>query len=413
MSKREMIISFNVSSLALVALVLAQFLFLATCLPDILAQVHHDPMLGNGREALEIIIGGGALLLLQTTKTALPLLLLLRGFICDTLNSLGEKALAGVKFNGFSLDGPDLNLDGFIDELPDITVFHANSNSFKGAFPLKISKIKYLYELDLSNNKYSCEFPYEVLGATKLTFLDLRFNSFYGMVPPQVFMLDVDVLYLNNNNFMQKLPDDLGSTPALYLTLAHNKFTGPIPKTIGQAHKTLTEVLFLDNQLSGCLPCDIGLLNKATVFDASRNLLTGPIPQSFACLAQLQILNLANNQLYGPVPELVCKLPSLGNLSLSYNYFTKVGPECQKLIHKKVLDLTMNCIPGFPAQRSPAQCHAFFSKTRSCPDEGSFSWMPCNAKSRRNSLELSDSITTSTGSKEPSRSYAALHPHRL
>ncbi|KAL0334886.1 UNVERIFIED_CONTAM: hypothetical protein Sradi_4700500 [Sesamum radiatum] len=446
MSKREMIISFNVSSLALVALVLAQFLFLATCLPDILDQVHHDPMLGNGREALEIIIGGGGsppppdyqdcpppppppcppppspyLFESKRIEIVYPVIQKFRqkikydpygitktwigpdicnkykGFICDTLNSLGEKALAGVKFNGFNLDGPDLNLDGFIDELPDITVFHANSNSFK----------------DLSNNKYSCEFPYEVLGATKLTFLDLRFNSFYGMVPPQVFMLDVDVLYLNNNNFMQKLPDDLGSTPALYLTLAHNKFTGPIPKTIGQAHKTLTEVLFLDNQLSGCLPCEIGLLNKATVFDASRNLLTGPIPQSFACLAQLQILNLANNQLYGPVPELVCKLPSLGNLSLSYNYFTKVGPECQKLIHKKVLDLTMNCIPGLPAQRSPAQCHAFFSKTRSCPDEGSFSWMPCNAKSRRNSLELSDSITTSTGSKEPSRSYAALHPHRL
>ncbi|XP_011088225.1 uncharacterized protein At4g06744-like [Sesamum indicum] len=460
MSKRETIISFNVS-LALVVLLLAHLSFLATCLPD---HVHHDPMLGNGREALEIIIGGGGsppapppdyqdcpppppppcppppspypfeskrieivYPVIQKFKQKIKydpygitktwigpdICNKYKGFICDTLIPLGEKALAGVKFNGFNLDGPDLNLDSFIDELPDIMVFHANSNNFKGAFPLKISKIKYLYELDLSNNKYSCEFPYEVLGATKLTFLDLRFNSFYGMLPPQVFMLDVDVLYLNNNNFTQKLPDNLGSTPALYLTLAHNKFTGPIPKTIGQAHKTLTEVLLLDNQLSGCLPCEIGLLEKATVFDASRNLLTGPIPQSFACLAQMQILNLANNQLYGPVPELVCKLANLGNLSLSYNYFTKVGPECRKLINKNVLDLTMNCIPGLPGQRSPAQCHAFFSKARSCPDEGSFSWMPCNANSRRNSLELSDSVSTSTGSKEPSRSYAALHPHRL
>ncbi|KAL2477280.1 Leucine-rich repeat (LRR) family protein [Forsythia ovata] len=94
--------------------------------------------------------------------------------------------------------------------------------------------------------------------------------------------------------------------PQLFtLTLANNKFIGPIPKSIGlgQASKTLIEVLFLNNQLSGCLPCEIGLLGKTRVFDVSRNFLTGPIPQSFACLFKMEILNLANNQFYGPVPE--------------------------------------------------------------------------------------------------------------
>lgn len=271
---------------------------------------------------------------------------------------------------------------------------------------MKISKIKYLYELDLSNNKYSCEFPHEILVSKKLTFLDLRFNSFSGTVPPQVFMQDVDVLWINNNNFMQKVPDSLGSSPARYLTLANNKFTGPIPKSIGQAGKTLIEILLLNNQLSGCLPCEIGLLKKAILFDASRNLLTGPIPQSFACLGQMEILNLANNQLYGPVPELVCKLPNLRNLQLSYNYFSKLGLGCLELIKKNVLDVRMNCIPGLAGQRSPEECHAFFSKAKACTNGGSSSWMPCSVSTRRNALET---VRTTTSG----RSYSALNPHVL
>lgn len=333
------------------------------------------------------------------------------GFICDILNDYGVKALAGVNFNGFNFDGPELNLNSFIEELPDITVFHANSNNFRGSFPLKISKLKYLYEVDLSNNKYSCEFPYQILGATKLTFLDLRFNTFSGLLPPQIFMLDLDVLFINNNNFMQKLPDNLGSTPALYLTLANNKFIGPIPRSIGlgQTSKTLVEVLFLNNQLSGCLPCEIGLLEKARVFDVSRNFLTGPIPQSFACLLKMETLNLANNQFYGSVPELVCELPNLGNLSLSNNYFTEIGPECWKLIQKKVLDLRMNCIPGLPMQRSPSQCHAFLSRPKYCPNQTP---IPCKGFSR-NSLEPSEFDPKSIVPAEPPLSYTVLKPHRL
>ncbi|KAL2460272.1 Leucine-rich repeat (LRR) family protein [Abeliophyllum distichum] len=335
-----------------------------------------------------------------------------KGFVCDILLDYGEKALAGVNFNGFNFDGPELNLNGFIEELPDIIIFHANSNSFTGAFPSKLSELKYLYELDLSNNKYSCDFPYQILCATKLTFLDLRFNTFSGLLPPQVFMLDLDVLFINNNNFMQKLPDNLGSTPALYLTLANNKFIGPIPNSIGlgQASKTLIEVLFLNNQLSGCLPCEIGLLGKTRVFDVSRNFLTGPIPQSFACLFKMEILNLASNQFYGPVPELVCGLPNLGNLSLSNNYFTEIGPECWKLIEKRVLDVSMNCIPGLPMQRSPAQCHAFLSRPKCCPDQSSYTWMPCKGFNR-NSLEPSEFEPKSIAPVEPPLSYTALKPH--
>ncbi|KAL7156846.1 hypothetical protein ABFS83_02G036500 [Erythranthe nasuta] len=427
-------------------LLLAIFLFHATCLNT--NQLAH-PIIANGREALEIIIGGGgsgsygsppapppSYYPFESTRIEIVYPVIqkfkqkitsdpynitntwvgpdicnnYKGFFCDTLlGDYNSVALAGVTFNGFNFDGPDLTLAGFIDELPDIIVFHANSNNFKGSFPTNISKIKYLYELDLSNNKYTCEFPHEILGS-QLTFLDLRYNAFSSVVPPQVFTLDVDVLFINNNNFMQRLPDNLGSTPALYVTLANNRFTGPIPTSIGQAGKTLIEIILLNNGLSGCLSCEIGLLEKATVFDASRNYLTGRIPLSFTCLGMIEILDLADNQLYGHVPELVCELPNLVTLSLSYNYFTGIGPKCLELVEKNVLHLRMNCIPGLPDQRTRAQCHAFFSTAKWCPKSN---WIPCSSGGviRRNSLEssLDTNGTSAVSVKSKSRAYAALN----
>ncbi|KAK4789180.1 hypothetical protein SAY86_020499 [Trapa natans] len=249
-----------------------------------------------------------------------------KGFNCDLTPNQNATALAGVDFNGFLFGGPELVLTGFLDQLPDIAIFHANSNNFTGAIPQGINRLQYLYELDLSNNKYSGEFPTQVIGKG-LTFLDLRFNSFSGTVPPQIFAPgQLDVIFINNNGFhAQSLPESIGLTEARYLTFANNMFTGPIPRSIGLASETLREVLFLNNYLSGCLPAEIGLLGRATVFDAGQNQLTGPIPHSFGCLEKMQVLNLAENQLYGTVPEEVCSLPNLMNLSLSWNYFTQVG----------------------------------------------------------------------------------------
>ena len=337
------------------------------------------------------------------------------GFKCATVPDQKVTALAAADFNGYHFggrDGRDLQLTGFLDQLPDLSVFHANSNNFTGPVPKNISnsRVRYLFELDLSNNKYSGEFPASVLQATNLTFLDIRFNSFSGSVPAEVFTLDLDVLFINNNEFSQQLPHNLGSTPVLYLTLANNKFSGPIPKSIGNA-RNLLEVLFLNNELEGCLPYEIGKLDKAVVFDVGSNKLTGPIPHSFACLKKMEILNLAVNKFYGPVPEMVCDLPRLANLSLSYNYFTQVGPECRKLIKKRILDVKMNCILDLPGQRSAADCAKFFSKKRTCPNERSLSYIPCRKGGYSSSLETSDQQSMAPAAAPIT--YNALKPHKL
>lgn len=327
-----------------------------------------------------------------------------KGFFCDTAPDLNQTAIAGVDFNGYNFAGPELTLSGFLDKLPDIALFHANSNNFTGSVPKSIANLRFLYELDLSNNVFSGEFPSEVYSATNLTFLDLRFNEFSGLLPPQVFQLGLETLFINNNKFIQKLPDNLGSGHFYYLSLANNNLSGSIPSSIGDLKDTLIEILLLNNQLSGCLPCEIGLLGNLTLFDASRNQLTGPIPASFGCLAQIEILNLAQNQLYGPIPESLCMLPNLAQLSLSYNYFTNVGPLCKNLIWRKVIDVRMNCIFGFPDQRSPADCHAFLSKPKCCSDEKLKIWIPCGAHFHSNAQQQPPSSVALP------KSYRALAP---
>ncbi|KAJ3678420.1 hypothetical protein LUZ60_002223 [Juncus effusus] len=300
-----------------------------------------------------------------------------KGFFCDTPpDSPNTPTIASIDFNGFHLAAP--SLDGFINGFPDLALFHANSNNFSGTVPNLLS-LQYFYELDLSNNNLSGPFPVNVIPLTGLTFLDIRFNKFLGNVPSPIFMISYEALFLNNNFFDGQIPDDLGSSPVEYLTFANNRFTGSIPPSICNSSDTLLEVLFLNNQLSGCLPYEIGYLKSITIFDVGGNHLTGPIPLSFGCLSNIQQLNLAQNYLYGKVPEVLCQLAKTGNLvniSLSDNFFTSLGITCWNLLHTNVLDVRGNCIPGLPNQRSLKECAWFFAFPKTCPFVG---YMPCEA----------------------------------
>lgn len=152
---------------------------------------------------------------------------LFKGFFCDVVPDLNITGLSSIDFSGARFGGPFLNFYRFIRNLPDIALFHANSNNFTGVINRNINKLRYLYELDLSNNKFLGGFPGYILGANKLSFVDFRFNTYNGSVPYRLFNIDTDVLFINNNGFTGRIPQaTFGNTPALYITLAGNNFTG-------------------------------------------------------------------------------------------------------------------------------------------------------------------------------------------
>jgi len=336
-----------------------------------------------------------------------------KGIRCATYPKSDELAVAGLDLNGARVTGKNgcvLPISSLLgkNQIPELTFFHVNSNGFAGSVPSDLVTLPFFFELDLSNNKVKGQFPLDAIASDQLVFLDLRFNQLTGPIPYKLFERDLDVIFVNNNHFTECLPQNFGSTRARYLTFANNNLTGPIPKSVGFA-PNLTEVLFLGNQFDGCLPPEIGNLKKAVVFDVSKNSLTGPIPLSFGCLKSIQYLNLAHNNFYGCVPDNVCQISSLrnnGNLSLADNYFNEVGPSCWSLIKSKVLDVSKNCIPGLPNQRSPNECYKFYKTKKTCPNPSSFYYVPCKSHWGKPTSETT--VPTSTPV-----TYKALKPHRL
>lgn len=166
----------------------------------------------------------------------------------------------------------------------------------------------------------------------------------------------------------------MGSTSALYLGIANNKLTGPIPPSIGQAQ--FVEIHLFNNQLTGSLPPEIGSLKNLTFLEVGQNKLTGPIPNSFRCLKKIVTLNLGSNSFYGTIPDDFCKIETLETLYFADNFFTGVGPKCRKLIDKKVLNVDSNCIFELPNQKAKAECEKFMSQPMK-EEPRMLSYIPC------------------------------------
>uniref|UniRef100_A0A5B7ATS8 Cell wall hydroxyproline-rich glycoprotein n=1 Tax=Davidia involucrata TaxID=16924 RepID=A0A5B7ATS8_DAVIN len=291
-----------------------------------------------------------------------------KGVFCvestDPETEMAGPSVAGIDLNHANLQG---TLVKEVSLLTDMSLLHLNSNRFTGTLPESFKDLLSLKELDLSNNQLSGKFPSTVLLMPNLIYLDLRFNNFTGPIPEDVFNKQLDAIFLNNNNFDGGIPPNLGNSPASVINLANNKFNGEIPFSFGYMGPRLKEILFLNNQLTGCIPEGVGLWQDLQVLDVSFNSLLGHLPDSLSCLDGIQVLNLAHNRLSGVLPDLVCSLRSLVNLTVSYNFFSGFSQQCTKLYSRNVgFDFSLNCIPGGGMQRPQPECSVIPGGSLNC-----------------------------------------------
>ncbi|KAG6479122.1 hypothetical protein ZIOFF_062583 [Zingiber officinale] len=276
--------------------------------------------------------------------------------------------VSAIDLKRYHLAAPSVR--GFIDDLPDLAIFHANSNRFGGTVP-DLSRLPFFYELDLSNNLFSGPFPAAALLIPNLLYLDLRFNSFSGELPDDIFEKPLDAIFLNDNHFQGRIPASLWASTASVITLANNHFSGDIPPTFGSYminYSGVRELLLLNNDLTGCIPDAVGFLGAIQVLDLSFNSLSGHVPSSVSCLADIEVLNLAHNQLSGDLPELVCGLKELLNLTVSFNFFSGLSAGCNRLQFSRGVgfEFAGNCIAGKDFQRPPLQCSEIPGAGLSC-----------------------------------------------
>lgn len=281
-----------------------------------------------------------------------------RGVFCADPEDYGSgqsgPVVAGIDLNRANLLG---TLVKELSVLTDMSLLHLSGNRFSGTVPEGFRNLMSLKELDLSNNHFSGPFPTVILLMPNLIYLDIRYNNFAGPIPDDLFNKGLDAIIINNNQFDGELPPNLGNSPASVINLANNKFSGDIPTSFGYMNPKLKEILFLNNQLTGCIPEGVGMLEGMEVLDLSRNSLMGHLPNSMSCLEEIEVLNLGHNRLSGSLSDLVCSLRSIMNLTVSYNFFSGFGQECSKLFFRNVgFDFSGNCIPGRDMQRPQPDC---------------------------------------------------------
>ncbi|KAJ4964936.1 hypothetical protein NE237_016785 [Protea cynaroides] len=281
------------------------------------------------------------------------------------------------------IDISDNCIDGLLQEnigniFPNVSYLILSKNNFDGAIPSSIGYMSLLFELDLSDNNFIGEIPkHMAIGCRYLYVLELSNNRLQGQIfPPDFNLTRLGILRLVNNSFSGNILIGLSKCNMLeILDISNNHLTGRIPSWIGnftslevlnmrgnllQGNIPLTEfqllesMEFLDlsqNHLSGSM---VSLLNStylrhlhlegngligspSSAFINNSNLMTldmrnnslfGGIPDWMSGLSGMRVLLLQRNHLNGPIPHHLCLLERISLMDLSHNSLSGRIPQC-------------------------------------------------------------------------------------
>ncbi|KAL7490391.1 hypothetical protein ACHAWT_000019, partial [Skeletonema menzelii] len=102
------------------------------------------------------------------------------------------------------------------------------------------------------------------------------------------------------------------------LDLGNNNLSGSIPTEIGLL-KSLEYLYLYTHQLTGTIPSEIGLMENLTVLDLYNNQLNGTIPSEIGLMENLEKLDLAVNDLTGTIPSEIGLMKNLSELFAFFN----------------------------------------------------------------------------------------------
>jgi Leucine-rich repeat (LRR) protein len=137
-----------------------------------------------------------------------------------------------------------------------------------------------------------------------------------------------------NNNLVGTLPDELGILTELEtLYLYDNELTGQIPSSLGLLTK-LSGLSMYGNQLNGTIPIELSTCTDMTLLYLDDNALTGQIPSALGLLTKLSGLALSRNQLDGTIPSELSGCTDTTEFYLYENALTGQIPSALGLLTK-------------------------------------------------------------------------------
>ncbi len=196
--------------------------------------------------------------------------------------------------------------------LSSLQVLNLKHCRYHGPFPSALWDLQKLEKLNLIDNSFTdFQFPSAINKLTNLRELLLSRTKMKGTIPSEI----GDLVHLKNLEFYGN--SIVGTVPKSFENLTNlrrldvfsNRLEGPIEFVTKIPNFEVVHLRL--NRFTGTIPKDIGQLQKLAWFDLSQNDLSGEIPSSLAEIPVLKDLYLTNNLFRGPVPTSLCFKPGL------------------------------------------------------------------------------------------------------
>ncbi|XP_062002942.1 receptor-like protein 7 [Rosa rugosa] len=254
-----------------------------------------------------------------------------------------------------SLKVLDLRRNNLTGSIPDtfledcqLQTLALGRNQIQGQFPKSLANCSTLQVLDLGINQVTDAFPCPLKTISTLSVLILRSNKFYGPIGcpetsgtwPQLQIID-----LAHNSFNGEIP---GTSLRTWQAMMVNDDSyylgfgwgvgrrggalinyGDVVTTTSKGLEmdrvplsSFTSIDFSANKFTGTIPKEIGQLASLHVLNLSSNAFTGEIPSSFGNMRNIESLDLSQNHLSGQIPPQLADLTFLSYLNVSYNQLT-------------------------------------------------------------------------------------------
>ncbi|WCJ44472.1 Leucine-rich repeat receptor-like protein kinase family protein [Euphorbia peplus] len=255
------------------------------------------------------------------------------GIVCNDAGEVYNLNLTGLDLRGAFQEFP-------FSSLPKLAYLDLSFNEFYGIIPPQIRLLSELLFLDLSFNPLSGNIPAEIGLLKNLNTLVLIENQLNGSIPLEICHLNLlEQLVLTRNSLVGSIPACFGNLSKLaVLYLARNSLSGSIPVQLGSL-KSLIQLALGQNQLNGSMPASLGQLEELEMLHLRDNQLSGSIPEEIGNLMKLTELHLDTNRLTGPLPQNICRGKSIQKLIVKGNQLTGPIPKslrnCSSLVRAR------------------------------------------------------------------------------
>ena len=199
--------------------------------------------------------------------------------------------------------GVACNDEGFVKTIS------LDENNLSGSLTPKLSSLKYLQVLDISENAIGGSLPKE-LGDLRdsLKMIYAFDNQFTSSIPAEFASLKkLKVLSLDNNELTGTIPEHLYLNDQMeVLDVGSNRISGSIHANIGQM-SSLRQLYLDENSFTSTMPSEIGSLSKMEYMYVHKNSLEGEVPVEIGNLTLLTEFLMYGNSLMGLMPQALCE----------------------------------------------------------------------------------------------------------